>query len=74
MTTENIFIVHPTSEQADALKAFIKALKIKFEIATNDNLYNPEFVDKIKKSKQEFQQGDYTRVEKADLKNFLGLQ
>jgi hypothetical protein len=73
MTTENIFIVHPTSEQADALKAFIKALKIKFEIATNDNLYNPEFVAKIKKSKQEFEQGDYTRVAKKDLKNFLGL-
>ena len=74
MTTENIFIVHPTSEQADALKAFIKALKIKFEIATNDNLYNPEFVAKIKKSKQDFEQGDYTRVAKKDLKNFLGLQ
>ena len=41
MQTEDIFVVHPTSEQASALKAFIKALKIKFEVVSNDNLYNP---------------------------------
>ncbi len=73
MKTENIFIVHPTTEQAGALKAFIKALKIKFEVATNDNLYNPDFVAKIKKSKQEVEQGHFIRVEKNDLQNFLGL-
>ena len=73
MEIENIYIVHPTKEQASALRAFIKALKIKFEVTTNDNLYNPEFVAKIKKSKQEFQQGNFVRVEKADLKTFLGL-
>ena len=73
MKTENIFIVHPTNEQASALKAFIKALKIKFEVATNDNLYNPDFVAKIKKSKQEVEEGNFIRVEKNDLQNFLGL-
>ncbi|MEO6820216.1 MAG: DUF2683 family protein [Ginsengibacter sp.] len=73
MQTEDIYIVHPTKDQASALKAFIKALNIEFEVTTNDNLYNPEFVAKIKKSKQEFKQGNFVRVEKADLKNFLGL-
>ena len=32
MQTENIFIVHPANtEQVNALKAFVKALNIKFE-------------------------------------------
>ena len=74
MQTDNIFIVHPTSEQETALKAFIKALKIKFEVATNDNLYNPDFVAKIKKSKKDFEQGNFVRVKQKDLQNFLGLQ
>ena len=73
MQTEHTFIVHPTSEQAGALRAFIKALKIKFEVTTNDNPYNPDFVEKIKKSKKESQQVGYTRVAKAELQNFLGL-
>ncbi len=72
MSTSNIFIVHPTtSEQENALKAFVKALKIKFEVA--ESPYNPVFVDKIKKSRKEIEQGDVTRVEKADLQHFLGL-
>ena len=72
MSTSNIFIVHPaTSEQESALKAFVKALKIKFEVA--ESPYNPVFVDKIKKSRKEIEQGDVTRVEKADLQHFLGL-
>ena len=73
MQTEDIFVVHPTSEQASALKAFIKALKIKFEVVSNDNLYNPSFVAKIKKSKEATEKGDFVRVEKADLQKFLGL-
>ena len=73
MQTEDIFVVHPTNEQASALKAFIKALKIKFEVVSNDNLYNPSFVAKIKKSKEATEKGDFIRVEKADLQEFLGL-
>ena len=73
MQTEDIFVVHPTSEQASALKAFIKALKIKFEVVSNDNLYNPSFVAKIKKSKEATEKGDFVCVEKADLQKFLGL-
>ena len=49
-------------------------IKIKFEVATTkDSLYNPKFVNKIKKSKQEFDQGNFIRIEKRDLQNFLGL-
>lgn len=73
MQTENIFIVHPTHEQESALKAFIKALKIKFEVAKSDEVYDLDFVAKIKKSKQESKEGKITRVKKEDLQSFLGL-
>jgi transcription antitermination factor NusG len=73
MDSQNIFIAHPTtSEQLEALKAFVKALKIKFEI-TNEKTYNPDFVAKIEKSKQQFEKGEFTRIEKGDLQEFLGL-
>ena len=74
MKTDNIIIVHPqTDDQMNAIKAFMKALKIKFEVA-KENSYNPDFVAKIEKSKKEFENDDFTRVEKNDLKNFLGLE
>jgi hypothetical protein len=73
MKTDNIIIAHPqTSEQLDVMKAFMKALKIKFEIS-KQSPYNSDFVDKIEKSKQEFENNDFKRVEKNELHNFLGL-
>jgi hypothetical protein len=57
MDSPNIFIAHPTTaEQVDALKAFVKALKIKFEI-TNEKMYNTDFVAKIEKGRQDFTEG-----------------
>ncbi len=74
MASENIFIVHPeNAEQVNALKAFINALNIKFEISSEPN-YDPDFVAKIKKSREEFQTGNYLKVKKENLKDFLGLQ
>jgi hypothetical protein len=73
MKTQNIFIAHPqTSEQVSALKAFMQALKIKFEISKKDE-YDPEFVEKIMESKEQVKNGRVTRVEKENLKEFLGL-
>ena len=75
MQTQHTFIIHPaTSEEAAALKAFVKALKMKFEVSSsNETPYDPAFVEKINKSKKEFEAGKYTRVEKQDLQHFLGL-
>jgi hypothetical protein len=73
MQAEDIFIIRPnTTEQVAALKAFVKALKIKFEISSNEKPYNPEFVAKIEKSKQEFKEGKFVRIEKQNLQKFLG--
>ncbi len=67
MHTENVFIVHPAnSEQASALKAFIKALKIKFEVTT-EKAYNSEFVAKIEESREQYKEGDFTVIKTEDL-------
>jgi hypothetical protein len=73
-TMSNTIIFHTeTREQEDALKAFAKALKIKYEV-TKENPYSPDFLAKIENSEQQFEEGDFTRIEKKDLKNFLGLE
>lgn len=64
MKTENIFIAHPqTTEQLEALKAFMRALKIKFEISTkqNDN-YNPEFVEKVLQGDKDITEGKGKKI------------
>ena len=74
MRTQDIFIAHPqTTEQVSALKAFMQALKIKFEVS-KEKEYNSDFVAKIHKSKQQHQNGEFVSVEKKNLKNFLGLE
>ena len=71
MPSEDIFIVHPsTAEQANALKAFIKALKIKFELA-KEKPYNLDYVTKIKRSDEDFKNGRLTTVEINDLNKYI---
>jgi len=58
MQTQNIFIAHPsTTEQIKALKTFVKALNIKFEIKTTEKPYNQQFVDKILQGHEDFKAG-----------------
>jgi len=72
MNTPDI-IAHPiNNEQIETIKAFFKALKIKFEVAP-EKPYNPEFVKKIELSRQELKEGKITRVKKEDIHSFLGL-
>lgn len=48
-------IVHPESkEQLDAIKAFMKALKINFEKRETD-YYDPQFVEMVKKAEKNAQ-------------------
>ncbi len=73
MKTQDAFIAHPsTPEQVDALRAFMQALKIKFEIRKAET-YNPDFVEKVLESQKQARDGKVTRVEKEKLKEFLGL-
>lgn len=57
MKTNNTFIVHPTTdEQVSEIKAFLEALKIKFELTKEEN-YNAEFVKKITRARQDIKDG-----------------
>ena len=63
--------VHPEdASQIEAVKAIMKALKIKFEI-TKEKPYNPEFMAKIKRSEEDFKNGKFTRVKKEDLSKYI---
>ena len=59
-------IVNPESkEKMLALKAFMKALKISFK--EEKSPYNPEFVEKIKRSEEDFKAGKFKAIETDDL-------
>ncbi|WP_035843102.1 DUF2683 family protein [Crocinitomix catalasitica] len=67
MKAEDIYVIQPENEeQANALKAFIKALKMKFEI-TKVKAYSPEFLEKIKNSKLQHSQGKDKVIKTEDL-------
>jgi hypothetical protein len=71
MTT---FTIHTENkEHLNALKAVLKALKIKFEIHKDDEPYNPEYVSKILESKKQIKKGKSTKVTMDNLDSFLGL-
>lgn len=67
MKTDNSIIFHPSSrEEIEALKAFAKALKIKFEM-TKEKGYNKDFVEKIKRSKKQHLEGKDVVIKTEDL-------
>ncbi|TAF73428.1 MAG: hypothetical protein EAZ53_12765 [Bacteroidetes bacterium] len=71
----NTLIIHEENEQQWlALKAVMKALKIKFEIAKKENPYNSEFVSKIKESEKQYKNGKFTKVAPNEIDTFLGLK
>ena len=59
-------IAHPESkEKMQALKAFMKALKISF--TEEKSSYDPEFVKKIKRSEEDFKAGKSKAIATNDL-------
>ena len=59
-------IAHPENkEKSDALKAVMKALKISFE--EEQSPYDPEFVEKIKRSDENFKDGKFKAIKTEDL-------
>ena len=67
MKTADIIIVHPDSDDKfEALKTFLKAFKIKFEI-TRDKPYGPEFVAKILQGDEDIKTGKTTKIKLDDI-------
>ncbi len=61
MEAINIRAFTSDSSQIEALKAVMKALKIKFELST-DKPYNSEFVGIVLEAEQEIKQGKGLKV------------
>lgn len=57
----NIKAYTEDASQVEAVKAFMKALKIKFEVS-KDQPYDTEFVNKILEAEQEIKQGKGLKV------------
>ncbi len=68
MEAINIKAFPADTAQIEALKAFMKALKIKFEL-TKETPYNPEFVDKILQGDKDFVAGKGREVSLEELNN-----
>ena len=71
MQTNDVLVIRPlTREKLNALKSFLSAFNLDYEV---QKPYNADFVKKIQKSRQEFEDGNFKSVRKEDLKQFLGL-
>lgn len=73
MKAPGILIAQPqTTEQMEALRAFMEALKIKFEVK-NESTYDLEFVQKIEESREQVSKKQVRTITKEDLKALLDL-
>jgi hypothetical protein len=71
MRTENIFIAHPTNaEQINALKAIVKAFKIKFEVTTKKE-DDSVFISEMQSSLNQVQEMKEGKIAKQSVKAFL---
>lgn len=66
MEAINIKAYPSNSQQIDAIKAFMKALNIKYEVA-KDTPYNPDYVKKIKASQKQANEGKTVKIELDDI-------
>ena len=64
MKMETVHIKAFTSDasQIEAIKAFMKALKIKFELSKEQSPYNPEFVEKIQQGDDDLKEGKGRKI------------
>ena len=67
METINIKAYTKDGSQIEALKAFMKALKIKFELSPQDPPYNPEFVEMIRQGEKDLKDGKGIKITMDEL-------
>lgn len=71
MKNPDVLIIYPsTKEEVAVLRAFLEALKIKFEFSKKGD-YDPEFVKKIMKSKKQIAEGKFTEVKAESINAFI---
>lgn len=62
---KTLIVTPDSNEKLEAIKAFMKALKISF--VENKSAYDPEFVDKIKKGDEDIDSGRTKRISLDDV-------
>ena len=67
METISIKAYTNDASQIEAIKAFMKALKINFELEREKSLYRPEFVEKIRQGDEDIKHGRGKRVTLEEL-------
>lgn len=64
-------IIHTEEDKIQLIKEFLNSIKVKFETKTTSKVeespYNPEFVAKIERSRQQLKEGKVTRIKIEDL-------
>ncbi len=64
-------IIHTEDDKVQLIKDFLNSIKVKFETKTtskeDESPYNPEFVAKIERSRQQLKEGKVTRIKIEDL-------
>ena len=67
MATISIKAYTNDASQIEAIKAFMKALKINFELEREKSPYRPEFVEKIRQGDEDIKNGRGKRVTLEEL-------
>ncbi len=62
---ETILLLPENKEQLSAIKAFAKALKVKFK--TEKNYYNADAVAKVRQGEEDYKNGKGTKIATEDL-------
>ncbi len=72
METINFTVYAIDASKVDALKAFMKALKIKFDFSKQlKTAYNLEFVKKIHQGDEDLKNGKGRKVTLEEISNFI---
>ncbi|MEM0517365.1 MULTISPECIES: DUF2683 family protein [Aequorivita] len=64
-------IVHAVSDKMKKITEYLKELKVAFETGDEDSPYNPDFVEKIKKSRKQYKESNYSTVAQEDLEKYI---
>jgi len=65
-------IIHTEDDKIQIIKDFLNSIKVKFETKTTsreeeESPYDPQFVAKIERSRQQLKEGKVTRIKTEDL-------
>jgi predicted adenine nucleotide alpha hydrolase (AANH) superfamily ATPase len=73
MCMDSILVTPKDKSQSATVKKILRALDVPFR--ETDSPYNPEFVEKIRQSEKEIEEGKVTRIgTEEELAEFLGLK